>query len=62
MADDGRRRWPVDVYSPEGERLFTGWITPVAWEVAHGDHVYALRYDAESGERMAVRYRMTTPF
>lgn len=62
---------PVDVYSPHGERLFTGLIPaefalPASagspWIVAAGEHVYGLEVDPASFEQRLVRYRLELPF
>ena len=49
---------PVDVYSPEGELLFSGLSPLGAWGAAHVDHVFRIENDGESGEDVVVRYRM----
>jgi len=48
---------PVDVYSPDGELLAAG-IVPQTWTYARGDHVYALRGDADLDQTTVVRYRL----
>ncbi|HEX9698947.1 MAG TPA: hypothetical protein VGD06_05750 [Acidobacteriota bacterium] len=57
--------YPIDVYSPAGERLFAGAITLAIpggfWEAAHQDHVYQLELDA-AGDWQIVRYRLEEPF
>lgn len=55
---------PVDVYSPEGERVFSGLIDMPGWSgwnACLGEHVYRFDTD-EAGERVLVRYRLVTPF
>jgi hypothetical protein len=57
--------YPIDVYSPAGERLFAGSMTLAIpggfWEAAHGDHVYQLELDP-AGDWQIVRYRLKEPF
>lgn len=56
---------PVDIYTSEGTRLFSGLIDGAfntGWIRAHGDHVYTDEQDAETGERIIVRYRLVEPF
>ncbi len=53
-------RWEVDVYSPDGDRLASGFL-PEVWSYARGDFVYGVRTDPETDERSAVRYRLTLP-
>ena len=68
----------VDVYSPEGERLYSGTISgrmfttayamyngpmlEVAWQAARDDRVWGLAENAETGNREVVRYRLVEPF
>jgi outer membrane protein assembly factor BamB len=52
----------VDVYSPDGERLFPGYMDRTPWSDADGDFVYALRTNEETGEQEPVRYRLIEPF
>jgi len=56
-ADEAPRPQPVDVYSPQGELIIAG-LGSGEWSYARGDYVYDLRYDPESEERHAVRYRL----
>ena len=53
---------PVDVYSPEGERLFSGMIAIAAWDSALGDHVYRIETDPDTEEQVVARYRLVEPF
>ena len=53
---------PVDVFSPDGEHLFSGLIEPFEWTAAKGDHVYGIRENQETGEREPVRYSLAVPF
>lgn len=52
---------PVDVYSADGERVFTGTMPSIDWQVAVGDLVYGAKRDA-NGEQQVVRYRLEEPF
>jgi len=53
---------PVDVYSPEGERLFSGSIPERRWYATHGDFVYSIVDDPETEEKQVVRFRLVEPF
>ena len=53
---------PVDVYSPEGERLFSGMIFERTWHAVFGDFVYSIVDDPETEEQHVVRYRLVEPF
>ncbi len=53
---------PVDVYSPEGEHLFSGMISRRYWQHADGDFVYGVGLHNETGEYRAVRWRLDLPF
>lgn len=53
---------PVDVYSPEGERLFAGMIAIEEWDSALGDHVYRVETDPDTEEQVVARYRLVEPF
>ena len=52
----------VDVYSPAGEHLFSGWIPDIDWDSARGKFVYDIRSDDETGDQSVVRYRLVEPF
>ena len=55
----------MDVYAPDGERIFAGWIRGAGrnlWNDAHGDHVYATDWSYETEEWQVVRYRLVVPF
>jgi hypothetical protein len=58
--EDGALR-PVDVLTPAGDLLYSGRIDKL-WQAAHGDHVYRLDQDPESGDWHVVRYRLYVPF
>ncbi len=68
-ADRGPTEWreanrpvPVDVYSRDGELLFSGMSPIEEWDSAFGDHVYLIETDPGSAEELAVRYRLVEPF
>lgn len=49
---------PVDVYTAEGELIFSG-LSPIdGWEAALHDHVYRVERDPETGEYLVVRYQV----
>lgn len=52
---------PVDVYSPDGERLFAGFISDVSWVRAQNDAIYGIEYDADTDRQQIVRYRIAGP-
>jgi len=53
---------PVDVYSPDGERLFAGMMPSRSWLRARQEFVYGIELDDASGRQRIVRYRLITPF
>jgi hypothetical protein len=53
---------PVDVYSPDGELLFSGMILDRQWRRAQGDFVYAAGSDRVTGELLVWRWRLEEPF
>ncbi len=53
---------PVDVYSAEGEHLFSGMIPGHLWTRAKGDHVFLVGPDPTTEERAVFRYRLVEPF
>jgi hypothetical protein len=53
---------PVDVYSADGEHVFSGLIDLAAWSGALGDFVYTLRTNPDTEESEVVRYRLVEPF
>ena len=53
---------PVDVYSSEGELLFTGFIPVPSWMDAVGDSIYRFEEDERTEELQVVRYRLVEPF
>ncbi len=61
-ASNGATLRPVDVYSPSGERLFSGMIPDIRWVKARDDHVYIPAFDTRSSEHHVVRYRLVEPF
>ncbi len=52
----------VDVWSPDGQPLWSGWIPLGGWADALGEYVYAMGTDPDSGEEVLRRYRLVTPF
>lgn len=52
---------PVDVYSPEGERLLTALVPDFDWQDARGDQVYGIKVDPFTYVATAVRYRLVLP-
>ena len=52
----------VDVYSPEGDRMFAGYMPNLRWTDAVGDFIYAIRSDAQTKEEEIVRYLLVEPF
>lgn len=54
--------FPVDVYSPTGERRFAGFIGIDSWQAALGDHLYRIETDPETAEQVVARYRIVQPF
>ena len=53
---------PVEVYSPDGERLFAGMMSDQRWSAASGDFIYSLRRNELTEEQELVRYRLIEPF
>jgi len=53
---------PVDVYSPEGDRVFSGMSPIDSWHSAVGSHLYRIETDPETEEQIVVRYRLVEPF
>ena len=63
FRDLGPDELPVEVYSPDGERLFAGTMSDDGgWSAASGDFVYSLRRDEQTEEQELVRYRLVEPF
>lgn len=55
------RPCPLNVYSPEGKRLFSGFMPFGSSTVARGDFVYRFEENPETGEQQLVRYRLAQP-
>jgi hypothetical protein len=53
---------PVDVYSPGGERVFSGMIDNHRWTAARGDHVYRIGIAEGDREYRVWRYKLSAPF
>lgn len=62
FRDMGPDEPPVEVYSPDGERLFAGTMSEGSWGAARGDFVYSVRTNPETEETELVRYRLVEPF
>ncbi len=54
--------WPVDVYSADGRRIFSGLLSGEYWSAAWGDYVYVIGTNPSTDERQVVRYRLVEPF
>lgn len=52
----------VDVYDPDGTRLFSGTIPSLRWTDAVGDYVYGIRTNEQTEEDEPVRFRLVEPF
>lgn len=61
-STDGPGDRPVDVYSPDGERLYSGIIAGHLWTRARGDWVFRVGTDPRTEERVVARYRLVEPF
>ncbi len=65
----GEKR-PVDVYSSEGEHLFSGWIDGrfamiidwPSWSTSQGDYVYGIEEDSTTRDQKLIRYLLAEPF
>ncbi len=53
---------PVDVYGPDGERLFTGMTEARTWVHTDGDHVWEIGVDAATEENVVRKVRLVEPF
>lgn len=53
---------PVDVYSADGDHLFSGMIPDRRWRRAQGDFVYAAGTDRATGEYRVWRWKLVEPF
>ncbi|MBW2397617.1 MAG: hypothetical protein JRG95_25515, partial [Deltaproteobacteria bacterium] len=69
--EDRMRQWterdahilrPVDVYGPDGERLFSGMMKEVSWHDAWGDYIYGIELNEQTDEQRVFRYRLVEPF
>ncbi len=54
--------WPVDVYSADGDALFSGRMDRLLWHAYLGDYVYGVSPDPVGEENRVVRYRLVEPF
>lgn len=62
FRDMGPAEPTVEVYAPDGERLFAGTMREGAWSAARGDFVYEMRTNPDTEETELVRYRIVEPF
>jgi hypothetical protein len=53
---------PVDVYAPDGERLFTGMSPPRSWVHTSGDHIWEIGTDPTTEEYVVRKVRLVEPF
>jgi hypothetical protein len=53
---------PVDVFSADGEHLFSGMISIPSWNGSLGDFVYRSRLNPDTDETEVVRHRLVEPF
>jgi outer membrane protein assembly factor BamB len=53
--------FPVDVYSPGGERVFSGTVAIWGWNASHNNHIYRIETDPDTGEQVVARYRFMEP-
>ncbi|MGD8816164.1 MAG: hypothetical protein PVJ51_03205, partial [Acidobacteriota bacterium] len=53
---------PLDVYAPDGERLFTGMSPPRSWVHADGDYVWEIGTDPATEENVVRKVRLVEPF
>ena len=53
---------PVDVYSSEGDRLFTGMSPQRSWAHADGDYVWEIGTDPDTEENVVRKIRLVEPF
>lgn len=52
---------PVDVYSADGQRLFSGYAPAADWVAARGDYVYGAGLDPVTQEYRVYRWRLEVP-
>jgi hypothetical protein len=53
---------PVDVYAPDGDRLFTGMSPRRSWVHTSGDYVWEIGTDPETEEYLVRKVRLVEPF
>lgn len=58
--EDIYRPVPVDVYTSEGDRIFSGWSEIDGWDASLGDHVFRVERDPVTEEYFVARYRLET--
>ena len=62
LEDSEAEENAVDVYSRDGERLFSGWMPTLSWSDARDDFVYGRESDDDTGEERIIRYRLVERF
>ena len=65
VLDEGREGVfdvPVDVYAPDGERLFAGMIPNRGWRRSRGEFVFGAGSDRVTCESRVFRWRLVVPF
>ena len=60
--EDPPDEFAVDVWSPDGQPLWSGWIPLSGWTEALGEYVYSMVTDPDRSEEVLRRYRLVTPF
>jgi hypothetical protein len=60
--DDETDHAAVDVYSDEGEHLFSGFMRSIRWTDAQGDFLYSRESDDDTGEERILRYLLAEPW
>ncbi len=56
-GDEAPERFPIDVYSPDGERIAAG-IVSNRWSFARGEYVYGFGFNNDDDQTTVVRYRI----
>ena len=57
-----REEHPVDVYSADGDLLFSGLMPTRDWRAAWGDFIFTLERDPVTEEQAVIRYRLVEAF
>jgi hypothetical protein len=58
LTESHEEGYPVDVYSPEGERIAATWLPFQSWEAQSRDDIYRIETVPETGATIVVRYRL----